>query len=77
MRLEDFTERLRDLLEEESCRTEDEVDPEVPRLESITQVQTYEERGFLGYDPGLTVKLKDGSEFHLTLTQRQEARDEE
>ena len=47
---------------------EGEYDPEEICLENM-RVQTFEEAGVMTYDKGLVIRLPDGSEYQITITQ--------
>ena len=46
----------------------DEYPEDLPdELSEVEMVQTYDEAGILTYNKGLVLRMKDGSEFQLTL----------
>jgi hypothetical protein len=64
----DLVEALVGLFNNDTCL--DEVDPLV---EDTEWVSTYEQQGVLTRNAGLVLRLRDGSEFQLTVVQSRRA----
>jgi hypothetical protein len=64
----DLVKALVGLFNNDTCL--DEVDPLV---EDTERVSTYEQQGMLTRNAGLVLRLRDGSEFQLTVVQSRRA----
>ena len=45
-----------------------DVEPDESVLDDIRRVETYEEAGTFSRDDGLVIRMRDGTEFHITVT---------
>jgi len=71
-----FENLLKQILNTAEDMDEDELN-EWGRFKEIEGVDTYKHAGLLGYNKGLVVEMKDGSEFQITIVQSKKSRTEE